>query len=270
MIPDMQVKPGAPTDHINWVAQAIVDYAPDVIVHLGDHWDLPSLNSHVQPGSRELEGQRFAADIEAGNKAFADLCRPMETEIGRQRKNRRKPWNPEKHFHEGNHEDRANRIAQADPKWMGHVGSHHCNVRDFEWHPFLKINWIDGLAYSHFFQNSHSAHAIGGSVDNRLNKIGASFVQGHEQGKREGSRITASGRTMYGLVAGSCYLHVENYRGRQGQRHWRGIVVLNEVEGGEYDIMPLSLRYLCKKYENLRLVQYMRKKYPDGDWEHLQ
>ena len=80
----------------------------------------------------------------------------------------------------------------------------------------------------------------------------------------------ASGKTLYGLVAGSAYLHVEDYRGRQGQRHWRGIVVLNEVQDGEYDIMPLSLRYLCRRYEGMSLIDYMNKKYPNADnWDHL-
>lgn len=270
MIPDTQVRPGVPTDHIDWVAQAIVDYRPDVVVHIGDHWDFPSLNSHEKPGSAPLEGARFADDVDAGNEAFVRLCKPMEQEITRQKKNRKDPWNPELYFMEGNHEDRVDRAAMSDPKWLGTIGSNHCNVRGFKWNAFLKRKWIDGIVYSHYFQNTHSSHPIGGEVVNRLTKIGASFVQGHEQGKRTGSKITASGRTWHGLVAGSCYLHVEPYRGAQGQRHWRGVVVLNEVRDGEYDLLELSLGYLCRKYERIDLHTYMKKKYPDGDWEHLQ
>jgi hypothetical protein len=41
---------------------------------------------------------------------------------------------------------------------------------------------IDGVHYSHYFSNTHSGKPIGGSIDNRLNKIGHSFVAGHEQG----------------------------------------------------------------------------------------
>lgn len=264
-VPDTQVKPGAPTDHIPWIAQAVVDYLPDVIVVGGDWWDFPSLNSHSKPGSAPLEGTRFKDDVDAGNKAFHLFNKPIKQEQAR----RKGKWKPMKVFTAGNHEDRADRAAVEDPKWMGVVGSQHCNVEDFKWHGFLKRVWIDGIVYSHYFQSSHSKFAIGGSIDNRFNKIGNSFVQGHEQGKREGSRIMASGKTWYGLVAGSCYLHEENYRGAQGQRHWRGIVVLNEVEDGEYDIMPLSLRYLCKKYEGVTLFDYMCKKYKEGNWEHL-
>ena len=264
-IPDTQIRPGVPTDHIDWIAQAIVDYRPDVIVVAGDWFDFPSLNGHAEPGAAELEGRRFKDDLDAGNIAFAKLCAPMEAEQAK----KGNKWNPRKVFTAGNHEDRADRVAQADPKWMGHVGSNACQVRDFEWHPFLERVWIDGICYSHYFQNSHSKHAIGGSVDNRLNKIGASFVQGHEQGFRYSTRITASGHTWHGIVAGSCYLHEESYRGRQGQTHWRGIIVMNEVKDGQFDIMPLSVSYLCRKFEGRQLADYMRAKYPNGSWDHL-
>lgn len=272
VIPDTQTKPGAPTDHLDWIGQAIVDYHPDVVVHLGDHWDFPSLNSHVKPGSAPLEGARYLDDIEAGNKAFAQIAVPMEKEQARRAKkaNKLPPWKPRKEFIMGNHEDRADRAAVGDPKLLGTVGSNACQVRDWKWNGFLKRVEIGGILYSHYFQSSHSKFAIGGSIDNRLNKIGQSFVQGHEQGKKEGARIMASGKTYYGLVAGSAYLHEEEYRGAQGQRHWRGVVVLNEVSGGEYDIMTLSLRYLCRKYEGVALPRYMKKKYPRGCWEHLQ
>lgn len=269
MIPDTQVRPGVPLDHLDWVAQAIVDYRPDVVVHLGDHWDFPSLNGHEKPGSAPLEGARYKDDLDAGNVAFVRLCKPMETEQKRLRRNRRKHWEPEKHFLCGNHEGRADRIATNDPKWLGHVGSNNCQVRDWQWHGFLNRVWIDGIVYSHYFQSSHSSFAIGGSIDNRINKIGASFIQGHEQGKREGNRIMAAGHTCYGLVAGSCYLHIEPYRGAQGQKHWRGVCVLNEVRDGEYDIMNLSLGYLCRKYTGDDLKPYMEKNYPGLSWEHL-
>jgi hypothetical protein len=43
-------------------------------------------------------------------------------------------------------------------------------------------------------------------------------------------------------------LHDEDYRGLQSNGEWRGIVVLNEVHNGGYDIMPLSMDYLRRKY----------------------
>ncbi|WP_197427002.1 hypothetical protein [Noviluteimonas gilva] len=268
LIPDTQIRPGVATDHIDWIAQAIVEYRPDCVVHIGDHWDMPSLSMHDGVGSMKMEGARYEDDIESGNEAFARLTIPMETERARLKRNKEKQWNPRKVFCFGNHENRINRAVNSAPKWAGTIGEHHMRTLDWERRPFLDRVWQDGVLYSHFFQSSHSSHAIGGSIDNRLNKIGTSFVQGHEQGFRYGTRIQASGATWHGLVAGSAYLHDEDYRGNQGQGHWRGVVVLNEVRDGDYCVMPLTLDYLCRKYEGISLGEFLRKKYKDAEYKY--
>lgn len=265
IIPDTQVRPGVPLDHIDWVAQEIVHIKPTAVIHIGDHWDMPSMSSYDAPGSVKMEGARYEDDISVGNEAFERLCAPMEAEQKRLKRNKKAEWNPRKVFTFGNHEGRVARAISNTPKFKGVIGEHHMQTRDFERHGYLERVWEDNVIYSHFFQNSHSAHAIGGTIDNRLNKIGASFVQGHEQGFRYGTRIQASGATWHGLVAGSCYLHDEEYRGAQGQGHWRGVVVLNEVRDGDYCVMPLTLDYLCRKYEGMTLKDFLNKKYPKMD-----
>jgi len=72
-IPDTQIRPGVPLDHIDWIAQALVDYKPDVVVCGGDWFDFPSLSSHEQPGSAPLENKRYADDLAVGNEAFARM-----------------------------------------------------------------------------------------------------------------------------------------------------------------------------------------------------
>jgi hypothetical protein len=268
LIPDAQVKPGVPTDHIDWIAQALVDYLPDTIVNIGDWWDMPSLSMHDGPGTLHAEGARYEDDVQSGNDAFARLCAPMEAEIARRRVGHRKRWEPRRVFCMGNHEDRIRRAVNTAPKYAGTIGDHHLKTRDWERHPFLERVWQDGVLYSHFFQSSHSHHAIGGSIDNRLNKIGTSFVQGHEQGFRYGTRIQASGSTWHGLVAGSAYLHDEHYRGNQGNGHWRGVVILNEVRDGDYCVMPLTLAYLCRKYEGMELADFLRKRYRNAEQKY--
>jgi hypothetical protein len=246
IIPDTQVRPGVDTSHIDWASRAIVDYKPDVVVHLGDHWDMPSLNSHARVG--EMEGQRVMEDIRAGNLAFKRLIEPMEAEITRRVIKHRKRWTPELHFLIGNHEDRISRAVKDNPTLEGILTLDNLETYSFQRHSFLEIVEIDGIHYSHYFANTHSGRPIGGSIDNRLNKIGRSFVQGHEQGFLYGCRQFPGDVTRHGLVAGSFYLHDESYRGAQSNGEWRGIVILNEVHDGKYDIMPLSMDYLRRKY----------------------
>src|SRR6185312_3158978 len=102
IIPDTQVRPGVPTDHIDWVAKAIVEYRPDVVIHLGDHYDLPSLNGHEQPGSIPLEGKRYIDDIASGKESFWRLDAPMASEIKRREEKHRVRWAPRRIYMKGN------------------------------------------------------------------------------------------------------------------------------------------------------------------------
>jgi hypothetical protein len=224
--------------HLDWARRAIDYYRPDVIVHLGDHWDMASLSSWDGKGTKQMEGRRYLKDIEAGNEAWERLFSGVN----------KGKYRPRLVYMHGNHEDRITRAINGDPKLDGVLSLDHLDTGKFRVYPYLERVWIDGIVYSHFFQQQNSSYAIGGSVDNRLNRIGDSFVQGHQQGFLYGNRVYPTGRTRHGLVAGSFYLHAEGYKGRQGNDHWRGIVVLNGVSRGDYAVMPLDMRYLRHKF----------------------
>lgn len=238
IIPDTQVRPGESQVHLDWARRAILHYRPDVIVHLGDHWDMPSLSSYDRPGSKAIEGKRYTKDVEVGCEALERLNHRVTT----------RNYRPRKVILRGNHEDRITRAINADARFDGALSLDHLDTLDWECHDYLERVWIHGIVYSHFFQNQHSQYAIGGSIDNRLNRIGDSFVQGHQQGFLYGNRVYPTGRTRHGIVAGSFYLHDEAYKGRQGNDHWRGIVVLNGVSDGDYSVMPLDIGYLRREF----------------------
>jgi hypothetical protein len=254
VIPDTQVKPGVPTDHLNWIGQYIADRKHDVIVHLGDHFDMPSLSMHDPIGSLSMEGARYEDDVKAGNDAFKALCEPWQGGA----------YAPECHFLTGNHETRIERAINRDPRYAGTIGYHHLNVArcGFKVHDFLAVADIDGVWYSHYFAQPLSGRPYSGAVGTRMNKIGHSFTQGHEQTFRYEPRTLPNGIEQHGLVAGACYLHDESYKGLQGNHHWRGVVVKHEVREGTYDIMRVSLGYLCRRYERMTLADFLRKKYP--------
>lgn len=118
----------------------------------------------------------------------------------------------------------------------------------FKRHDFLKIVPIDGIAYCHYFPNPYSGKPIGGTIVNRLNAIGQSFVQGHQQGFLYASKQYPD-HVKHGLVCGRFHSHHEGYRPEDVQiAEWNGIVVLNEVRDGTYDLMPLSFSYLQRKF----------------------
>lgn len=269
-IPDLQIKPGVPQDHIPWIAAYIVEKKPDVIGQIGDWNDNHSLNGHAEKGSLPLEGARYVDDLAASHHSFDLLNGPIQDEIARLKASHRKRWDPRLIYQKGNHEVRADRVANNDPKYLGVLSSDDFKTPGWERYEFLQVVDVDGILTCHYFKMQNSNNPIGGTPDNRLNKIGQSHFGGHTPGMLYGNRVYPNGMTRHSVTAGSAYLHQEDYRGSQCNTHFRGLICFNDVRDGDFDIMPVSLKFLCRKYEGMELHHYMKLKYPAGDWNHLQ
>jgi hypothetical protein len=253
VIPDRQAKKGVPLDHNKWLGQAIAEYRPDVLIDLGDNADFPSVSTHSAVGSMDKEGQRLIHDIEVAKEAD----RIMFEHMGK--------FRPKRMIRlRGNHEHRLTRYIESNPVLEGIVGLHLLGDDDWEIVPFFNGSpgriEIDGIHYAHYFAGVNNGKPLGGTAANMLNHIGAPYVQGHRQGYDIGTKQFATGKVIRGIVAGSFYLHDEGFKG-QANTHDRCCVVLNEVEGGRFSEMPLTMTYLCKKYENTTLARYMQRKY---------
>lgn len=258
VIPDTQVKPGVPTDNLEWIGRYISDEYSDKsnlkIIHLGDHADMPSLSSYDKPGSKQMEGQRYEDDIQAANHGFSLLNHPFS----------HVPC--ERHILLGNHEQRIERAINADPvKLSGVISYNDLNYKALGWtvHDFLEVVFIDGVGYSHYAVTPLTGRPMGGSAQLQLQKLGHTMITGHQQTLDYAVRYTRNDkgqmRSIHRMIAGSAYAHHEDYLGPQGNVHWRGIVVLNEVQGGSFDPMFVSLNYLCRRYTGRTLADYQRR-----------
>lgn len=249
VIPDTQQKAGVPSKYLGWIGQYIVDKKPDVVVHIGDHWDMPSLSSY-DVGKKSFEGRTYKADIEAGNAAMDVLMAPLHELNDRRRKTKHVLYQPRLEFCTGNHEERIARAVEADRKLEDTVGYHDFNLEKHGWNvnEFLKPIEIGGVHFAHYFYNPMNGRPYGGMIQTRLKTIGFSFVMGHQQGKQQAEMHRTDGSIVRGLVVGSCYLHDEEYLGPQGVNYWRGVVMLHQVKNGNYDLMEVSLDYLESKY----------------------
>lgn len=253
IIPDTQVKPGVDISHLGWIGRYIVERRPDVIVHLGDHWDMESL-SHWS-SKREAEGRRYQADVDAGNTGFRLLNEAILNDQRRMRDWKMKQYAPRRVFIFGNHEHRITRCVEEDPKLEGFMSLDDLDTLDWERVPFLEPINIDGVRYAHYWYNPMTGKPYGGAAATRLKNIGHSFVMGHQQTLDVAVRFV-DGQQQWGVVAGACYLHDEGYKGPQGNAHWRGVILLHQVEDGGFDPMFVSLDYLCRRYEGVSLDDY--------------
>lgn len=247
VIPDTQVKPGVPLEHLRWAGEYIAEKRPDKIIHIGDHWDMPSLSSYDE-GKKSFEGRRYTDDIEAGLEGMALFLTPINKAIKQSVSNHKKRWSPEFHLFLGNHEYRVHRAIESDRKLEGLIGYSDFNLAP-QWivHDYLAPAVLDGVSYCHYFCSGPMGRPIT-SARALLVKKHMSAVMGHVQKRDIAFDYAADGRQLTGIFAGTFYQHDEEYLNPQGNTHWRGIWMLHEVNNGEFDEMPVSLDYLRKKY----------------------
>ncbi|MCP4989569.1 MAG: hypothetical protein GY928_27000 [Colwellia sp.] len=251
MIPDTQCKPNISMDYLEAVGKYIADKQPAVIVHIGDHADMPSLSSYDK-GKGKAEGKRVQSDIEASIEGMNRLLKPIyDLQQKQLREDGKIHYKPKMVLCYGNHEERIMRHVDENPELIGFLSYDNLRYEDMGWEvsDFLKPVVINGVAYSHFMPNPMSGRPYGGAALNVLKHVGESFCMGHQQKLDVATRfLPASGKQQWAVVCGACYDHDEDYKGHQGNHHFRGVVVKHNVVDGSFNPAFISLDYLKKRY----------------------
>lgn len=249
IIADTQFKPNVDLSYAKAIGNYIVEKKPDVVVHIGDAYDLPSLSSYDK-GKKSFEGRRLKEDLEAGNIGMNNILAPLRSLQKKQKANKKKVYSPRLVFTTGNHEYRATRFAEDNPEFDGIIGTDMLQLEQQGWEvvPFLKPIEIDGIFFAHYLQNPMNGKPYGGNAMAQLKTIGRSFVVGHKQCLDVAIRPTLDGKHQIGIIAGACYDFEESYKGWTGNNHFRGLTMLHDVKDGFGLPMFVSLEYLKKRY----------------------
>lgn len=244
VIADTQIDKHSPTDHLDALSKYIWEHKPKTIVHIGDHWDFPSLSSYSSRLSSE--GKRFKDDLDSGIRAFRRIMATTETENDGS-------YQPNKHFLMGNHENRLDRFIAENPMLDGFIDL-SAYIKKFGW-TVNKMNdplWIGDVCFNHYMENPMSGRPVGGAMENKLNKFPHSFVHGHQQQYQYARRQNLKGQPHFGVCAGSFYMHDEDYRGSnnteiRGFTHLRGFT--NRYGYIDHDVEFVSMERLLETYQ---------------------
>jgi hypothetical protein len=250
VLPDVQAKPGVDFSYLTRIGKYVVEKQPDVIVAIGDFADMESLSSY-DIGTKKFEGKRYVHDITAAKEAMAAFLSPIDEYNAQAKKNGKKQYKPKKVLTLGNHENRINRAVNLDPKLDGMLSVDQLGYKEQGWEvsKFLEVVVVDGVAYSHYFPTG-TAGRPAATARAQLLKKHMSCVAGHQQGLQIATDFRADGAMITSIIAGSCYEHDEEYLGPQGNKHWRGALMLHDVHDGEFDVMPISMKYFNnRKYK---------------------
>lgn len=240
VIADLQCKPTESLEYLLWIGKYIADTKPDIIVNIGDTYDMPSLSSYDK-GKSSAEGRRFVDDLNAGNKGLELLNLAIHKDP---------TYNPRKVFCKGNHEHRIDRYVEDNPELIGVIGTELLPLEAYGWevHDFLHPVEIEDIYFVHYLANPMTGKPYSGTASSILKTVGKSFVVGHKQVLDITIRPTIDGRQQIGIINGACYPFEEKYKGVFGNVHYRGITVLTEVKEGFGLPSFVSLDYMKEKY----------------------
>lgn len=240
VIPDTQIRPGVPLEHLTWCGEYLARKQPDVIIHIGDAADMPSLSMHEGPGHISFEGVRYKKDIDSVRRGMEMLTSPLVKTGG---------WNPVRLILYGNHEDRITRAIRRDPKLEGLIQLADLEYELLGWKtvPFLQPISINGVAFCHYFPSGVLGRPIT-AAKSILTKLHMSAYAGHQQGRDIAYSKRADGKDLTAIISGSFYQHHEDYLSPFTNQHWRGMYILHEVRDGSFDEMAVSMDYLRRKF----------------------
>lgn len=252
VLPDVQAKPGNDFSFLRRIGLYMVEKKPDVVVCGGDFADLPSLSSYDK-GKRAFEGRRYKRDVEAAQFAMQAFLGPMEEYNAMRRRNKKAEYKPRMVLTLGNHENRVNRATNDDAMLDGVLSIKDLAYEEYGWevHDFLEVVMVEGIAFSHYFTSGVMGRPVT-TAQALLTKKHQSCIAFHQQGLQIATGYRADGALLTAVICGSAYEHNEDYLGPQGNNHWRGFLMLNDVHEGQFDLMPVSLDYINRKYPDAK------------------
>lgn len=246
IIPDSHAHPDFNNNRADWLGKFIVDLKPDVVVNIGDMWDMPSMASYDR-GTKSFQGRTYKKDLEAGLDFDDRLWAPIR---------KAKKRLPYRVFLEGNHEFRLKRAINMQPELEGmisfgdfNLNRNYDNVVEYQGNTPGIIE-VDGIHYAHYFISGVMGRPIGGEhpAYQLLTKEFVSCTCGHIHVTDYCVRTTVHGRRIMGLISGVYQDYDSSWAGEVNKLWWRGVIVKHNVEGGNYEPQWVSLDTLRKEY----------------------
>ena len=251
VIPDDHAHPDDNFRRYEWLGNYIIEKQPEVIIKLGDSWDMASLCSYDK-GKKSAVFRNVEEDLEAGHESERILYKPMMDYNATRSRWKKKQYNPTIIKILGNHEYRVKRLLEYEPQWEGMIGmdSFHNRLGLKETViDFLDFIVLDNVAYSHYFVSGTMARPFS-SARAMLGKRAMSCTMGHNHGLDFALQPKPTGELIRGLIAGS--FHDPEHASFAGPQvdniWWNGIIHKHDVLNGNYDMEEIHVNRLGAMY----------------------
>jgi hypothetical protein len=250
VVPDVHGHPDHHNDRADWLGKFILDRKPDVVVNMGDTFDMPSLSS-FDKGKASFHGASYEKDINSGLDFLDRMWHPIR------KAKRKRPYSV---FIEGNHEHRLRKVLEYQPELSG-SGKYGIGYKDYQLADYHNdivyyegqtpgIYTFEGISFAHYMVSGLMGRPIGGEhhAASLLAKNHCSCVVGHSHTVDWAVRSSPTGKRIMGVVAGVYQDYVSSWAGNINHLWWPGLVYLHGVEGGTYSPEFISLGRVRREY----------------------
>jgi hypothetical protein len=249
VVPDQHGHPDHNNDRADWLGQYIKDTKPDIVVNMGDTFDMPSLSS-FDKGKASFNGASYEKDINSGLDFLDRMWHPI-------RKSKKKL--PYSVFLEGNHEHRLKRVLEFEPHLAGdRYGISYKNYQLSDYHnesvyyegQTPGIFACEGISFAHYFVSGLMGRPVGGEhhASSLIAKNHTSCVAAHSHTLDYSVRHSTSGKRIMGLVAGVYQDYDSGWAGNLNRLWFQGLCHLRNVDEGSYDLEVVRLATLRRVY----------------------
>lgn len=247
VIPDSHAHPEFHNKRYTWLGKLVADTDPDIVLDIGDWEDMPSLCVY-DIGKRSFEGKRYWKDVAAGIDARERFHAPLRD---------KKKKLPKRIALIGNHTERINKAISLDAaKLEGVISINDLQHKEYGWEvvPYNGstpgIIDINGVSFSHYFVSGVMGRPISGErpAHQLVQKQYRSCVQGHIHTADHCVRGSVQGKKLHGLVCGVYQDYYADYAGVANDMWWHGVVMLHDVQNGQFDPEWINLERIKKAY----------------------
>lgn len=246
VIPDQHAHYKHSNERAVWLGKFIRDIKPDVVVNMGDMADMPSLCSYDK-GKKSFQGRTYQADI----NSHLDFQDKFWSTVKKAKKKM-----PRTVGLIGNHEERIARAIEIQPELDGVIGYGDLKLR--EWYDdIVPYNGstpgaiiLDGITFAHYLIAGISGRPISGEhhAYSLLAKTHSSCVVAHSHLFDYCQRTRQDGTKIIGVVAGCFIDYPMDFAGNACGLWDSGLLVLRDVDKGQFDIERISMERLKKAY----------------------
>lgn len=246
IIPDQHAKPKTDQSRASLVGNFIKDIKPDTVVNMGDMADMPSLCSYDK-GKKSFQGRTYQADINAHLEFQERLWEPVK---------KAKKKLPKRVTLIGNHEERIARAIENQAELEGVISYDDLELANW-YDSIIPYNGatpgavqLDGITFAHYIISGISGRPISGEhhAHSLLVKTHSSCVVAHSHLFDYCQRTRTDGTKIKAVVAGCLIDYPMEFAGNACGLWDSGVVVLHNVDRGNFDLQWVSLSKLKEEY----------------------